>query len=236
MEPSLTWLGSAGLSLDLAGGERIYVDPWLASPAFPDSERNPDRVDAILVTHAHGDHAGSVSEISRAYNAPVFAQTEVSAWLASHGAVAGLPLGMNKGGTVAVCGVEVTMVHAVHSSAAGEKMIGDAAGFVLELPEGVTVYVAGDTDVFSDMSLIADIYRPDIAVLPVGGLMTMGPRQAAHAQRLLGNPWVLPYHWGSSFLPGTASGLRDMLGTTRGSRVLYAVPGERIALLPLIVG
>jgi len=233
---TLTWLGSAGLRLDLAAGERIYVDPWLGSPAFPDSERNPERVDAILVTHAHVDHAESVPEISRAYGAPVYAQTEVSAWLAAQGAVAGSPMGMNKGGTVAVCGVDVTMVHAVHSSAAGEKVIGDAAGFVLELPESVTVYVAGDTDVFSDMSLIGDIYRPDVAVLPVGGLMTMGPRQAAHAQQLLGDPWVLPYHWGSAFLPGTADGLRDMLGPTRRSRVLDVVPGQRIALLPLVAG
>ena len=158
---AITWLGSAGLRIDIGDGQRIYVDPWLDSPAFPPDQRDPERIDAILVTHAHIDHALSAPALSLQYDAPVYAQTEVSAWLASEGAVSGLPLGMNKGGTVEVCGVDVTMVHADHSSSVGGVAVGTACGFVLELGGGDTVYIAGDTDVFSDMRLIAEVYRPN---------------------------------------------------------------------------
>ncbi|WP_167042278.1 metal-dependent hydrolase [Salinibacterium sp. ZJ454] len=231
---ALTWLGSAGLRIDLDDGRRIYVDPWLDSPAFPEGERDPERIDAILVTHAHIDHAASAPLLSARYGAPVYAQTEVSSWLTSQGAFPGLPLGMNKGGTVEVCGVEVTMVHAEHTSSADGHSIGTACGFVLDWGDGDCVYIAGDTDVFSDMRLIAEIYRPRLAVLPVGGLMTMGPRQAAAAFELLGRPDVLPYHWGSAVLPGTPDLLREALRPEDADRILSVAPGDRVRLADVI--
>lgn len=231
---SITWLGSAGLRLDLADGRRIYVDPWLDSPALPDSERDISRIDAILVTHAHVDHAGSVPELSARFQGPVYAQTELSAWLVERGAVAGLPLGMNAGGTAEVCGIAVTMVPAVHTSASDGQTIGSACGYVLEAAE-CSVYIAGDTDVFGDMALIQRLYRPTLAVLPVGGLMTMGPRQAALAFELLGRPAVLPYHWGAAILPGTPGELRRLVGTDLAERIIDVRPGEAVLLADLIL-
>jgi L-ascorbate metabolism protein UlaG (beta-lactamase superfamily) len=228
-------LGSAGLRIDLTDGRRIYVDPWLGSSAFPGVERDPDRIDAILVTHAHVDHAASVPELSARYNAPVYAQGEVSSWLVAAGAVAGLPMGMNRGGTVEVCGIDVTMLRAEHSSSAADgQSIGSACGFVLEWGASGSIYIAGDTDVFSDMRLIAEIYRPALAVLPVGGLMTMGPRQASVAFDLLGKPVVLPYHWGSPILPGTPDQLRGLLTSEDADRILAVAPGERVVLADVI--
>lgn len=227
---AITWLGSAGLRIDLDDGQRIYVDPWLDSPAFPPAERDPDRIDAILVTHAHVDHASSAPGLSARYGAPVYAQTEVSDWLASQGAVRGLALGMNMGGTVEVCGVDVTMVRAEHTSSGDGRSLGAACGYVLEWGDGGSIYIAGDTDVFSDMRLIAEIYRPALAVLPIGGLMTMGPRQAAVAFELLGRPRVLPYHWGSAVLPGKPDQLRGILSPDHADRILSVAPGEQVTL------
>lgn len=225
---AITWLGSAGLRLD-AGNQRIYVDPWLGSAAFPETERDIDRIDALLITHAHDDHAGSAAELSVRLAAPVYAQTEVSAWLVAQGAIPALPLGMNQGGTVTVCGLDVTMVPAVHTSSSGGVAVGSASGFVIEA-DGACVYVAGDTDVFVGMGLIAELYAPTHAVLPVGGVMTMGPRQAVKAAELLGWPAILPYHWGSPLLPGNPSAFRDLMPEQYRDRVIDVAPGQRIPI------
>jgi L-ascorbate metabolism protein UlaG (beta-lactamase superfamily) len=123
---------------------------------------------------------------------------------------------MNKGGTVEIAGVSATMVHAVHSGAILDegKIVegGDAAGFVLEFPDGLVVYQAGDTDVFGDMGLIAEIYQPTVAVLPIGDHFTMGPRQAAHAVRILRVKQVIPGHFGTfPVLAGTPAALRALV-------------------------
>lgn len=224
---AITWLGSAGLRVDLVDGQRIYIDPWLGGSAFPASEREIDRIDAILVTHAHVDHASDAPKLSADHDAPLFAQTEVSQWLVEQGGIAGPAMGMNMGGSIEICGINVTMVPAVHTSSADGLAVGSAAGFVLEWADE-SLYVAGDTDVFGDMALIAEIYRPNLAVLPVGGLMTMGPRQVSVALRLLGYPHLLPYHWGSPLLPGTPALVKNALGAKYAGLVIDALPGTRL--------
>lgn len=226
MPSTVTWLGSATLRIDSVSGKRIYVDPWLSGPNTPEGERVPDQVDIIAVTHGHVDHIGDTIELSNTHECHVIAQTDLVAWLDRNGARIKDPWGINKGGTVVLDGIAFTMVYASHSSSTpGLEYAGEAAGYVITLEDGAVIYVAGDTDVFLDMQLIGELYRPDVAVLPIGDRMTMGPRQAAKAAKLLGVTRVFPYHWGGDIQPGRPQHLAEMLGRDSGVEVIQLPPG-----------
>ena len=142
----------------------------------------------------------------------MIALVELSHWLSEQG-VPGLDVpGPNKGGTVEAAGCRFTMVNAFHSSSTPDgTYAGEAAGIVVELEDGRTIYFAGDTCVFGDMQLIGRIYRPSVTVLPIGDHFTMGPREAAVALELLGNPRCVPCHWGTfGLLTGTPAELRRL--------------------------
>jgi len=166
---TLTWLGHAAFRIDTDGGKRIYVDPFLQSnPKTPDSEKQPERVDIIAVTHGHSDHAGEVPDISKSFpDAQIVAQVEVKGWLGKHGANVGEFPGLNKGGTQEIDGVRFTLTDASHSSSSDDgEYLGESSGFVIRF-DGKSIYFAGDTCVFGDMQLIARLYKPDVAVLPI---------------------------------------------------------------------
>ncbi len=211
----LTWLGHGAVRLRLGDGTTVLIDAWLkGNPACPAAEVEQDRVDAIYVTHGHGDHFSGVPDLARHHEAPVHAIHEISLWLAANGV--STAVGSNKGGTVpGPGGIEATMVEAVHSSgidfaSGGVADGGQAAGWVLAIPGGPTVYHAGDTTVFGDMALIGELHRPDIALLPIGGYYTMGPAGAAKAARLLGVDTVVPIHYGTfPILAGTPEQLTE---------------------------
>jgi L-ascorbate metabolism protein UlaG (beta-lactamase superfamily) len=230
MDATLTWLGHAAFRLDSGGGKRIYIDPWLDNPKCPDSEKEPDRCDVIALTHGHADHVGSTVELSKRFGPlPVVAMVELKGWLKQQGAeVDDLP-GPNKGGTVEAEGLEFTLTNAFHSSAADDgTYVGEAAGLVVELEDGKTIYFAGDTCVFGDMQLIGRIYSPDLAVLPIGGHFTMDPREAAVACELLGVQRVLPCHYGTfPLLAGTPDQLKER---APGVDVQVIDPGESLTL------
>ena len=135
---------------------------------------------------------------------------------------------VNKGGTVSVEGVRVTLTHAQHSSSAPDgTYTGESCGIVLELEDGFTLYFAGDTNVFGDMSLIGRIYSPDVAVLPIGDHFTMGPREAAVAIELLGVIRCVPCHYGTfGLLTGTPDELRTLVPD--GVEILSPEPGETL--------
>jgi L-ascorbate metabolism protein UlaG (beta-lactamase superfamily) len=210
----LTWLGHASFRLDSPGGKRIYIDPWLDNPKCPDDEKVPERCDVIAVTHGHGDHVGSVVELSKKFGPlPVVAMLELHAWLKGNGAqVDDDPPGANKGGTVEVEGLRFTLTHAFHSGSTPDGAYGgEPCGIVVELENGKKVYFAGDTCVFGDMALIRRIYAPDVAVLPIGGHFTMDPREAAVACELLGAKRVVPCHYGTfPLVAGTPDELRKL--------------------------
>jgi len=230
MATALTWLGHSAFRVDSPGGKRIYVDPFLhGNPKCPEGELEPERCDLILVTHGHGDHVGDAGAIHQRFGCPVVAQVELRGWLTGQGvAEDGQAHSINKGGTVSVEGVKVTLTHANHSSSAPDgTYAGESCGIVLELEDGFRIYFAGDTNVFGDMSLIGSIYSPDVAVLPIGDHFTMGPREAAVALELLGVVRCVPCHYGTfGLLTGTPDELRRL--APPGVEVLAPGPGETL--------
>jgi L-ascorbate metabolism protein UlaG (beta-lactamase superfamily) len=214
--PTFTYLGHATVRCQLPGGEVLLIDPWVANnPACPAAFKELDRVDAMLITHAHFDHLGDVIELAKRHRPEaIVACFEICQWL--EGKAVTKTSGMNLGGTQQVLGLQVTMVRADHSCGildGGEILYGGtAAGFVVRLPEGYTFYHAGDTALFSDMQLIAELYRPELAFLPIGDLFTMDPGQAARACRYLEVQKVIPIHWGTfPALTGTPQQLEQAL-------------------------
>jgi L-ascorbate metabolism protein UlaG (beta-lactamase superfamily) len=228
---TLTWLGHASFRIDTPGGKRIYVDPFLnGNPKCPESEKQPERADVIVVTHGHGDHVGDTVDMSKRLSPEaVVAQIELKGWLGNQGAKLDEKPGSNKGGTVEAAGCKFTLTNAFHSSSADDgTYTGEACGVVVELEDGTKVYFAGDTCVFSDMQLIGRIYSPDVAVLPIGDHFTMGPREAAVALELLGTKRCVPCHYGTfPVLVGTPDELEKL---APGVDVAKIEPGESVDL------
>lgn len=196
----ITWLGHATVLVQTAKGTNVLIDPFIAhNPKYPQSFELPSKIHYILLTHGHGDHISDAVPVARKHGSHVVAIYELAAYVADQGVAE--CTGMNMGGTVQLDDVAVTMVDAKHSSGAqdekGVHYVGIAAGFVLEVAGGTVLYHAGDTCVFGDMKLIGDLYKPQVAMLPIGGFYTMGPKEAALACRLLQSETVLPIHWGT---------------------------------------
>ncbi|MDH3724323.1 MAG: metal-dependent hydrolase [Thermoleophilia bacterium] len=213
---SVTWLGHGTWLWTTSEGKRILVDPFLQNnPVCPDDLKQPGPVDGVLVTHGHIDHIADLVGFVGESETPVFASWEVGAYLIEQGAKAVTQMGI--GGTIETAGVRATMVFAAHGSGIGDSEHtmsegGGAAGFMLHFPDGLVAYHAGDTDVFGDMALLAEIHSPDVAILPIGDLFTMGPERAVHAVRLLGVKKVLCGHWGTfPPLTGTPGALRKLV-------------------------
>jgi len=231
MSLSITWLGHSTFLLGLPGGQRVLVDPWLSSPTCPPQFGKPESVlpiDLILATHGHFDHISDLAAVAKASSAPVVCAFEMGRFIEQKGVTGVHDMGV--GGSQDVAGVKVTMVPAIHSSGFIEDgrlhYLGVAAGYVLRQHEMPTIYIAGDTALFSDMKLIAELYSPDIAFLPIGDHYTMGPDTAAIAARWLGVRQVVPMHYGTfPVLRGTPAELRKNLAGTD-IEVLELKPGE----------
>lgn len=211
----ITWLGHGTFQFRLETGEVFVMDPWIeGNPAYPKNHKF-DRVDAVLISHGHYDHIHDAIPLAKRFTPQVVGIFETCEWLASKGV--SKTSAMNKGGSQQVGPVHVTMTHAVHSCGIKEDdgsivYGGEAAGYVLTFPDARALYFAGDTNVFSDMQLIAELYQPELAFLPIGDLFTMGPREAALACRLLEPKKVVPMHFGTfPPLTGRPAGLAELI-------------------------
>lgn len=226
---AVTWLGHSTFLWKTPEGKTILVDPWVASnPMCPAARKKLSAVDLMLITHAHFDHIGDAVAIAKEHKPKVIAIFETWAWLESKSVERGSP--MNKGGTQKTLSCEITMTHAIHSCGIqdGPQIIygGEAAGYVVKFSNGRVFYYSGDTALFSDMALIAELYRPDTVFLPIGDHFTMGPREAARACSLLKAQQVVPMHFGSfPLLTGTPAALRELL-TGTSTKAIEFKPGE----------
>ena len=209
----------------LRGTKTIVIDPFVPS-GFP-KDIKPD---AVALTHAHGDHVGVAIELQ----AHTICMNELASYLREQG-LSTDP--MNIGGTIVHEGVTYTMTWATHSSwidtSGGGRYAGASAGFVITM-DGVTIYHAGDTGLFSDMRLIGEIYRPDIAFLPIGGRYTMGPREAMMAAEFIGAKNVIPIHY-NTFPPIALSdeevqSFKTTIERTTDISVTLLQPGESVDL------
>ena len=229
---NLTWFGHSAFLLKAPLCRSVLIDPWLENPKAPPGAKETTPVDLILVTHGHSDHVGNTIEIAQRTNATVISIYEISLYLQKQGVVNAQ--GMNKGGTMSVDGLKVTMVDAKHSSDldVGGTVVpgGEPAGFVVEFENGFRIYHAGDTAVFGDMRIIADLYKPQLAILPIGGLYTMDPREAAYACTLLKPKYVVGMHYGTfPVLAGTPTELKKHLSASMKNIVVELEPGRAVS-------
>lgn len=228
-----TWVGHGTWKVRSAKGKELLIDPWvMGNPVAPENLKHIDRCDLMLITHGHFDHVHDAVEIARATKPKIVCNHEIGQWLGSRGLDGESIVGANQGGTVEVEGIKVTLVHAEHSCGItgddGSVIYGgEACGLVIEFENGFTIYFAGDTDVFGDMKLIAELGGFDAAFLPIGGFYTMGPERAAKAVELLGVKTVVPMHFGTfPILSGRPDQLQELVGAK--AKVLDIKPGDSV--------
>lgn len=195
----IIWLGHSGFRIEIAG-QVLLVDPWLTgNPMFPENRRAEAVAGAthILLSHGHGDHAADAPTLARDLGIPVAGIYDLmSHWEQAHGINV---VGFNKGGTIRIGEVAVTMVNAAHSSSVagpdGPVYAGAEAGFMIA-GEGRTIYFSGDTDVMADMEVFEALHHPEIGILCAGGHFTMDMTRAAWAaKRYFDFGTVIPCHY-----------------------------------------
>ncbi|CAH1669737.1 MULTISPECIES: metal-dependent hydrolase [unclassified Chelatococcus] len=197
----ITWFGHSAFRLDFAD-KGVLIDPFFTgNPAFTaDVAKASEGVSHVLVTHGHADHVGDTLAIAKATGATVVTNFDLGMWLVSQGLEKFEP--MNTGGTVDVGGFRVSLVRADHSAGLGEmgveRPLGSANGVIVKADGEPTVYHMGDTDIFGDMELIAEVHEPEIAMVPIGDRFTMSPLTAALAvRRFFKLKAAIPCHYGS---------------------------------------
>lgn len=211
----LQWLGQSAFKITSPEGKVIITDPWLkANPLTPvefKTLENLGKIDVLLVSHGHLDHFADAPALAKLNNVPMYAPGDMNAAVVALGILpAELAPRFNKSGVVEPSpGIQVTPVHAEHSSVINWKnpvtqkdeihVGGEPVGFIITLENGFKIYHMGDTGLFSDMKLIADYYKPDVVLIPIGGNFTMGPREAAYAaNELMKIPNVIAMHYGAN--------------------------------------
>jgi L-ascorbate metabolism protein UlaG (beta-lactamase superfamily) len=228
----ITWLGHGTFEFVWGSGKRLIADPWTQGNTKYPAGYEISNVDLMIISHGHFDHIHDAVPLATKFKPSIAAIYEICHWLESKGVEN--PSAMNKGGTQTFFEggdrIDVTMTHAVHSCGILDdgKIIygGEAAGFVLRFADGRSIYFSGDTNVFTDMQLIRELYHPDLAILPIGNLYTMGPVEAAKACALLGVKKMIPMHFGTfPALTGDPKVLQELV-KPMGTEVWTLEPGK----------
>ena len=238
------WLGQSAFRITTPGGKVIVTDPWLINnPRTPAQYKNLEalgKVDLLLVTHAHGDHFADAPAIAKLNNIPMYAPGGLNQQVTTLGILPGAQAPrFDKGGKLTpLPGIKVTATRAEHSSilvwkdAAGKESAhaaGEPMGYIIELENGFKIFHMGDTGVFADMKWIAEYYKPDLVLIPIGGNFTMDPVDAAYATRELLKPkFAIPMHYGANPLgKGTPKEYMEALGNAP-TKVFPLNPGEKV--------
>lgn len=229
----ITYYGHATFSIKSLNGKIILIDPWIqGNPSCPEELQRIDNVDIIAITHGHFDHISDVIPIAKEHKPTVVANWEICDWLGTKEIENCSP--MNKGGSQTVEEIKFVMTHAQHSSGIKDEdgsMIygGEPGGYVIEFENGYKIYHAGDTNIFSDMKLITDIYNPELVMLPIGDLFTMSPLEASYACKFLNPKYVIPMHYGTfPVLTGTPEELKKLTKDIVDLEVISLKPGDKL--------
>ena len=244
----VTWLGHGSFLFESVKGRKILLDPWIkTNPKIPGRYRQPgnfESVDLILWTHGHVDHfmLPDARDLIAQYKPKVVAPWELSFFIKSQIPDANCQtfvLG-NKGATADFDGIKITMTEAFHSAGAQltgfegvNRFVGEAAGYVIEFENGFKLYHSGDTSLMGDMKyIIGDYYQPDMAILPIGGVFTMGPREAAFACKLIRPSYVIPEHYGTFpvLVQSPDEFVKEVKNCCPKTRTLVPKPGEEIKI------
>lgn len=227
----ITYAGHAAFFIE-SRGKTLAIDPWLkGNPLCPEELQNPDKLNTIVLTHGHADHASEAIGLAKRTGATVIGIIELTNLLVRDGLSESQVIPMNKGGTVENSGFKVTLTNAFHSnsyeSSTGTEYAGEACGVVIN--DGSTsIYHAGDTCLFSDISLIREFYKPQVALLPIGDHFTMGPKEAAKAAELIGSKTLIPMHYKTfDLLTGTAAEFKEACSKLE-AEVVELNPGKSL--------
>lgn len=243
---AVQWFGQSAFKITTVTGKVILIDPYLTkNPKTPEQYKDLKalgKVDLVLITHGHGDHVGDGPALAKMHNAPLYGPAGLNDTLTALGLLPKeLSMRFNKGGVIQPLGpgIRITMTRAEHSSefrwdnpASGKTEVhvgGEPAGFVIELENGFKLYHMGDTGLFGDMKFIGEYYKPDLALIPIGGHFVMSPVDAAYATRHYLKPrHAVPMHYGTNpNLKGTPEEYLRALGKTA-TKVHVLQPGLEV--------
>ena len=222
----IKWLSHAGFQITSGGGKVIYIDPWFDNPVSTFKLENVDKATLVLVTHDHFDHVGQAPEVVKKTGGLLVANVETAKRLQTDSQIPAEKVcyfgyGMNTGGKLEYEGISITMTQAFHSTATGSP-----CGYLIRLEDGTTLYHAGDTGIFSSMKLLGEIYKIDVAMLPIGSVFTMDATQAVWAVKLLAPKVVIPMHYKT--FPIIAQNADEFAALVR-----KEAPGVKVAALSL---
>ncbi len=226
----IVYFGHSAFLILTKGGHSILIDPWISNPSNNRKlEEFTKKVDLILITHGHGDHLGDAIEIAKKYDSEVISSYEITNYLRSKGV--SKVTGMNIGGTVHREEVQITMVEATHSSTIydGDKILpgGAATGFIVTLDNGHKIYHMGDTGLFCGLNYIAELYKPNVILIPIGGHFTMGLEEAAYAIKILKPDIIIPMHYKTfPVIDAEPSKLETLLPEEFKNKIQVLKPGE----------